>query len=109
MTVDEALPNVRGRLEEKARVVASLRDELAEVEELQRSGRGGRREDKRATNLRMRIAANKNAAIVGLRRDLSTIGRNDLEEALTRYVRKSLERKDAYRRIQRLFEAERRA
>lgn len=107
MTVDDALPNVRGRLAEKARLVASLRDELADVEREIRQGKGNGNTRRHATRLRRRIASNTSRAVINLRDDLAAIGRDDLTEALTEYVRRSLERRDAYRQINRLFEAER--
>ena len=111
MTVGEALPGVRERLEQKALTVSSLRDELAEVEAAFRrytnTGKKGlaTTQKRRATNLRRRIAANTTWAVINLRDDLEAAGRGDLIEPLTAYAKRCLARPDAYKQVNRLFEA----
>lgn len=103
MTVDEALPNVRKKLQRKARVIASYRDELAELAELEQQGEATNQTLKRQANLLSLIDRNTTQALNDLQDDLEAIGRGDLKDALTRYARKCLAKKDAYLRINRLF------
>ena len=111
MTVGEALPGVRERLEQKALTVSSLRDELAEVEAAFRrytnTGKKGLAtiQKRRATTLRRRIAANTTRAVINLRDDLAAAGRDDLIEPLTTFAKRCLARPDAYKQVNRLFEA----
>lgn len=111
MTIGEALPVVRKRLEAKALMVSSLREELAEAEALSKRYRDdGKKglatiQKRRATKLRRRIGANTTRAVVNLRDDLTAAGRDDLIEPLTEFAKKCLARQDAYRRVNRLFEA----
>ena len=112
MTVGEALPVVRKRLEAKALTVSTLRDELAEAEALfwqyRHDGIKSHAtiQRKRATTLRRRIAANTTRAVINLRDDLTAAGRDDLIEPLTEFAKKCLARQDAYKQVNRLFEAE---
>ena len=109
MTVGEALPRVCERLEAKALVVSSLRDELAEAEALfwQYRDEGKKAhatiQRKRATKLRRRIAANTTRAVINLRDDLTAAGRDDLIEPLTAFAKRCLARQDAYKQLNRLF------
>ena len=108
MTVGEALPGVRKRLEEKALVVATLRDQLSELEERERRGKPNRGDGKRAKTPRHKIAGNTTIAIRNMRDDLAVIGREDLIGPLGEYMKKCFARKDAYKQVNRLFEAEQR-
>lgn len=111
MTVGEALPQVRERLEQKALTVSTLRDELAEAEALSRQysddGKKGlaKTQRRRATRLRRRIAGHITRAVINLRDDLEAAGRGDLIEPLTEFAKRCLARKDAYKQVNRLFEA----
>jgi len=112
MTVGEALPRVCERLGEKALTVSTLRDELAEAEALFRQYRDegnkahATRQSNRAKKLRRRIGANTTRAVINLRDDLAAAGRDDLIEPLTEFAKKCLARQDAYKQVNRLFEAE---
>ena len=103
MTVDEALPNVRERLQRKARIIASYRDELAELSELRRRGEADDETRKRQAHLFSLIDRNTTQALKALQDDLEAIGRDDLKDALTRYARKCLAQQDAYTQLNRLF------
>lgn len=103
MTVDEALPDVRKHLQRKARVIASYRDELAELSELRRRGEADDETRKRQAHLFSLIDRNTTKALNDLQADLEAIGRDDLKDALTRYARKCLAKKDAYLQLNRLF------
>lgn len=103
MTVDEALPNVRKRLQRKARLIASYRDEYEELEELRRRGEDTDEAHKRRAHLSTLVERNTTQAMNDLRTDLEAIGRADLVECMTRYARKCLRSRDAYLQLNRLF------
>lgn len=103
MTVDEALPNVRHNLRHAAFLVSGYRDELADVGERLRANEADATAQRRRQQLTGLIARQTNKGVAILQDDLEAIGRADLKDALTRYARRCLSRRDAITQLDRLF------